>query len=113
MHVLLAREPVAYLWASEDTIYGRFGFGLASFRAEIDLPSERSEFHARFAASGIVRLAPLETIPEIHCSEISTTTPTKQSLKPPTWRRYLPRSTDFTSSGVKRDTRRIAKGEKP
>jgi predicted acetyltransferase len=24
-------EPVAYLWASEDTIYGRFGFGLASF----------------------------------------------------------------------------------
>src|SRR4051812_4947245 len=29
-------EPVAYLWATEDTIYGRFGFGLASFTAEID-----------------------------------------------------------------------------
>ena len=27
-------EPVAYLWATEDTIYGRFGFGLASFTAE-------------------------------------------------------------------------------
>ena len=25
------REPVAYLWATEDTIYGRFGFRLASF----------------------------------------------------------------------------------
>ena len=35
-------EPVAYLWATEDTIYGRFGFGLASFTAEIDLPRERS-----------------------------------------------------------------------
>ena len=49
-------EPVAYLWATEDTIYGRFGFGLASFTAEIDLPRERSAFHASFAHSGRVRL---------------------------------------------------------
>ena len=34
----LAGEPVAYLWATEDTIYSRFGFGLASFSAEIDVP---------------------------------------------------------------------------
>ena len=27
-------DRVAYLWATEDTIYGRFGFGLASFTAE-------------------------------------------------------------------------------
>src|SRR5262249_34712301 len=26
-----AGDHVAYLWATEDTIYGRFGFGLASF----------------------------------------------------------------------------------
>jgi predicted acetyltransferase len=51
-------EPVAYLWATEDTIYGRFGFGLASFTAEIDLARERSAFHRRFAAAGRVRLAP-------------------------------------------------------
>ena len=49
-------EPVAYLWASEDTIYGRFGFGLASLTAEIDLPRERSTFHASFACSGCVHL---------------------------------------------------------
>ena len=24
-------EPVAILWASEETIYGRFGYGMASF----------------------------------------------------------------------------------
>src|SRR5262252_235932 len=52
-------EPVAYLWATEDTIYGRFGFGLASFTAEIDLPRERSAFHAPFAASARARLVPL------------------------------------------------------
>jgi predicted acetyltransferase len=54
-----AGEPVAYLWASEDTIYGRFGFGLASFTATIDLPRERSSFHTSFAASGRVHLVPL------------------------------------------------------
>jgi predicted acetyltransferase len=49
-------EPVAYLWATEDTIYGRFGFGLASFTAEIDSPRERSAFQAPFALSGHVQL---------------------------------------------------------
>jgi predicted acetyltransferase len=51
-------EPIAYLWATEDTIYGRFGFGLASFTAEIDLPRERSAFHSPFAVSGRIRLVP-------------------------------------------------------
>ncbi len=55
----LAGEPVAYLWATEDTIYGRFGFGLASFSAEIDVPRDRSAFHGSFSASGNVRLVPL------------------------------------------------------
>ncbi|MFL6352564.1 MAG: GNAT family N-acetyltransferase, partial [Bryobacteraceae bacterium] len=50
------REPVAYLWATEETIYGRFGFGLASFTAEMDLARERSTFHAPYAASGRVQL---------------------------------------------------------
>jgi predicted acetyltransferase len=52
-------EPIAYLWASEDTIYGRFGFGLASFTAEIDLPRERSAFHGPSLTSGHVQLVPL------------------------------------------------------
>ena len=49
-------EPVAYLWATEDTIYGRFGFGLASLAGGIDMPLERSAFHLPFPASGRVRL---------------------------------------------------------
>ena len=31
-------EPVALLWASEETIYGRFGYGMASLCGEISLP---------------------------------------------------------------------------
>jgi predicted acetyltransferase len=49
-------EPVAYLWATEDTIYGRFGFGFASFTAEIDLARERSAFHEPFEPCGRVHL---------------------------------------------------------
>jgi len=58
-------EPVAYLWATEDTIYGRFGFGLASLTAEIDLARERSAFHTSLATSGRVRLIPPATAEEL------------------------------------------------
>ena len=36
-------EPIAALWASEETIYGRFGYGLAALAGDIELPKE----HAR------------------------------------------------------------------
>jgi predicted acetyltransferase len=52
-------EAVACLWASEDTIYGRFGYGVASFTAEIDLARERSAFHASFEPAGATRIVPL------------------------------------------------------
>jgi predicted acetyltransferase len=58
-------EPVAYLWVTEGTIYGRFGFGLASFTAEIDLARERSAFHAPFATFGHVRLVSLGMAEEL------------------------------------------------
>jgi len=31
-------EPVAFLWASEETIYGRFGYGMASLAADCEIP---------------------------------------------------------------------------
>lgn len=31
------REPVAYLWASEETIYGRFGYGLGSWALDVTI----------------------------------------------------------------------------
>jgi predicted acetyltransferase len=58
-------EPVAYLWATEGTIYGRFGFGLASFIAEIDLARERSAFHAPSSIFGRVQLVSLGTAEEL------------------------------------------------
>ncbi|HVD24801.1 MAG TPA: GNAT family N-acetyltransferase [Gaiellaceae bacterium] len=49
-------EPLAYLWASQDAIYGRFGFGVASFTGTIDLPGERIAFWRDFEPAGRIRL---------------------------------------------------------
>jgi predicted acetyltransferase len=49
-------EPVAYLWASEETIYGRFGYGMASLMGEIDLPRAANAFARPFELRGRARI---------------------------------------------------------
>lgn len=49
-------EPVSILYASEGGIYGRFGYGLGSFRAEIDVESGHTAFVRGYERSGRVRL---------------------------------------------------------
>ena len=62
-------EPLAALWASEEPIYGRFGYGLASFCGEITLAHEYTAFADAAEPAGTVRfLEPeeaLETIPPV------------------------------------------------
>ena len=53
-------EPVAVLWATEDTIYGNFGYGMASMSAEIDVPRERTRPFAPVAMHGQTRIVDLE-----------------------------------------------------
>ena len=47
-----ADEAVAFLWASEDAIYGRFGYGVASFSAEIDLSRDRAAYDREPSSAG-------------------------------------------------------------
>jgi len=55
-------EPLAALWASEETIYGRFGYGLAAFCGEIKLAHEYTSFAQPFEPEGTIRfLEPDET----------------------------------------------------
>jgi len=59
LHFEKARErkqPVAALWATEGSIYGRFGYGIASFAGEISLERMRTRFAAPTAALGRGRL---------------------------------------------------------
>jgi predicted acetyltransferase len=48
-------EPLALLWASEETIYGRFGYGMASLAGEIELPREYSAFVRPLEREGRLR----------------------------------------------------------
>jgi predicted acetyltransferase len=53
-------ESIAVLWATEDAIYGRFGYGMASMAAEIDVPREHTAPFAEHEIDAQTRLVPLE-----------------------------------------------------
>jgi len=48
-------EPIAALWASEETIYGRFGYGLAAWCGDVKLAREWSSFARPLERRGQVR----------------------------------------------------------
>jgi predicted acetyltransferase len=48
-------EPIAALWASEETIYGRFGYGLASWAGELTIAHDRGAFARPLERQGQVR----------------------------------------------------------
>ncbi|HSO01813.1 MAG TPA: GNAT family N-acetyltransferase, partial [Gaiellaceae bacterium] len=52
-------EPVAALWASEEPIYRRFGYGLASLSCEIGVPSGYAALRAPRAEGAAARIVPL------------------------------------------------------
>jgi predicted acetyltransferase len=62
-------EPVAYLWASEETIYGRFGYGMASLTGSFSLPRDYAAFALPIERDGRIRLVEqdeaLRTFPKI------------------------------------------------
>ena len=53
-------EPIAALWASEETIYGRFGYGIASWAGEVSIPREANAFAAPLERRGQVRFVSAE-----------------------------------------------------
>ena len=68
--VRAAGEPVAALWASEQAIYGRFGYGLAAAHATLtirtagtrvhpDLPAPAGRMVIESPADAVARIAPL------------------------------------------------------
>src|SRR5438874_2207437 len=58
-------EPIAALWASEETIYGRFGYGLASWCGEISVPKEWNAFAQTLERRGSTRLVTPEEAREL------------------------------------------------
>ena len=71
-------EPVAALWASEDAIYRRFGYGPATLQALIDMPRHRATFLDDSPIRGTVRLLKqdeaIEHFPRVY-ERVRTQTP--------------------------------------
>jgi predicted acetyltransferase len=53
-------EPIAALWASEETIYGRFGYGLASWAGEVALARVWNSYARPFERQGTTRFVTAE-----------------------------------------------------
>jgi predicted acetyltransferase len=58
-------EPIAALWASEETIYGRFGYGLASLMSEIELPRAYGSLREPADPAARAKLVSLEQAKEL------------------------------------------------
>ena len=71
-------EPVACLWASEETIYGRYGYGMAALCGEIELQRVYGSFRKPVEHGGTFRLLSyeeaLEAIPPVY-ARVAAETP--------------------------------------
>src|SRR6266404_3221907 len=53
-------EPIAALWASEETIYGRFGYGLAAWAGDATISSSAAAFAQPLERKGSTRFVTLD-----------------------------------------------------
>src|SRR5947209_14460903 len=58
-------EPIAALWSSEETIYGRFGYGLVSWCGQIEIPREWNAFAQPLEGRGRTRFVTPEEAREL------------------------------------------------
>jgi predicted acetyltransferase len=80
-------EPLACLWASEETIYGRFGYGMAALTGDVDLLRRHGVFREQ-APRGDARLLSaeeaLELLPPIY-EQVAARTPGMFARSPAWW----------------------------
>jgi predicted acetyltransferase len=70
-------EPLAVLWASEGSIYQRFGYGLATLGAGIEVERGRTAFRLPHAPSGPIRFVTREEAGELFPQVYDRVLPTR------------------------------------
>ncbi len=84
-------EPLAILWASEESIYGRYGYGIATLRASIEAERDRMRFRGDPEPVGRVRLIDEEeaarVLPPIY-ERVRRETPGMFARSEAWWRNY-------------------------
>ena len=85
-------EPLAALYASEAPIYGRFGYGLATYQAAIEIQRSRGAFAKPLSARGRVVMTDVPTAVEAFTqvwAEAHRTQPGMVALDARWWRNQL------------------------
>jgi predicted acetyltransferase len=81
-------EPLAILWASEGSIYQRFGYGLGTLRMGINLDRDRSGFRVPHTPAGTVRFVEVDEatrlLPKVH-DAVRTQRPGLYTRTPAFW----------------------------
>jgi predicted acetyltransferase len=98
-------EPIAALWASEETIYGRFGYGIASWAGELRIPHEWDAFAEPLEPAGTTRFVTpdeaLELFPPIY-DAVRRQRPGMTSRNEAWWKNRHLRMPDEESSAPRR-----------
>jgi predicted acetyltransferase len=96
-------EPLAGLWASESVIYGRYGFGTASFGEHFELDARRSRFrHDVEPPAGLRLLDPdeaLKQLPPLY-ERVMDAVPGAFSRSPARWKSWLGHDPDHSRDGA-------------
>lgn len=98
-------EPVAILWASEESIYQRFGYGLASNQGHISIEKHKASFLGRPEPIGTTRLIALEEAPSVLAPIYDEVRPTRPGM--------LARSKGWWRHHTLIDIERHREGESP
>ena len=80
-------EPLAALWASEATIYGRFGYGVATLVAGLEIERSRTAFVRPHVPAGTVRLLEKDAAMDAFASVYERFRPGQPGMidRPPAW----------------------------
>lgn len=98
-------EPIAALWASEETIYGRFGYGIASWAGGMTVPHEWDAFAEPLELGGTTRFVTseeaLELFPPIY-EAVRRERPGMTSRSEPWWQNRQLRMPEDEASAPRR-----------
>ncbi|MGH3010870.1 MAG: GNAT family N-acetyltransferase [Gaiellaceae bacterium] len=95
-------EPIAALWASEGGFYGRFGYGMASVCADVEIPKDHAKFNGTVDWPGTTRLVTVdeasELFPQVY-DRVAATTPGMISRTEEWWRKRTLADSEWRRAG--------------
>jgi predicted acetyltransferase len=96
------KEPLAALWASESSIYGRFGYGPACEKSVVKLEKPYAQMHEPVEVAGTMRLVERAEAEQLFPSIYEAVAPHRPGM--------LTRSANWWTNRVFRDTEYMRRG---